>query len=142
MVREDACPTCLNHAKRCPGNAVRVVNLPHSLAPEVTHRYGANAFKLHRLPVPRANEVLGLVGTNGIGKSTALKILAGQLKPNLGRIAAPVEWQDVLDYFRGSEMHGYLTKLLDNGLRAVTKLQYVEQLPQALRGHRCCSIPA
>jgi len=29
--------------------------------------------------------VLGLVGTNGIGKSTALKVLAGKLKPNLGR---------------------------------------------------------
>jgi ABC-type uncharacterized transport system ATPase subunit len=25
------------------------------------------------------------VGTNGIGKSTALKILAGTLKPNLGK---------------------------------------------------------
>jgi translation initiation factor RLI1 len=29
--------------------------------------------------------VLGLVGINGIGKSTALKILSGKLKPNLGR---------------------------------------------------------
>ena len=29
--------------------------------------------------------MLGLVGTNGIGKSTALKILAAKLKPNLGR---------------------------------------------------------
>jgi ABC-type sugar transport system ATPase subunit len=29
--------------------------------------------------------VLGLVGQNGTGKSTALKILAGKLKPNLGR---------------------------------------------------------
>jgi energy-coupling factor transporter ATP-binding protein EcfA2 len=38
-----------------------------------------------RLPVPRPGQVLGLVGTNGIGKSTALKILAGKLKPNLGR---------------------------------------------------------
>ena len=28
--------------------------------------------------------MLGLVGTNGIGKSTALKILAGKEKPNLG----------------------------------------------------------
>lgn len=34
-----------------------------------------------------AGEVLGLVGTNGIGKSTALKILAGKLKPNLGRFS-------------------------------------------------------
>ena len=52
---------------------------------QVTHRYTANSFKLHRLPTPRPGQVLGLVGTNGIGKSTALKILAGKLKPNLGR---------------------------------------------------------
>lgn len=42
---------------------------------------------LKRLPTPRPGEVLGLVGTNGIGKSTALKILAGKLKPNLGRFS-------------------------------------------------------
>lgn len=40
---------------------------------------------LRRLPIPRPGQVLGLVGTNGIGKSTALKVLAGKLKPNLGR---------------------------------------------------------
>jgi ATP-binding cassette subfamily E protein 1 len=45
----------------------------------LTHR------RICRLPVPRAGQVLGLVGTNGIGKSTALKVLAGKLKPNLGR---------------------------------------------------------
>ena len=45
-----------------------------------------------RLPVPRPGQVLGLVGTNGIGKSTALKVLAGKLKPNLGRfeVGAPL----------------------------------------------------
>jgi translation initiation factor RLI1 len=62
-----------------------VINLPTNLDSEVTHRYTANSFKLHRLPTPRPGQVLGLVGTNGIGKSTALKILAGKLKPNLGR---------------------------------------------------------
>lgn len=51
---------------------------------ETTHRYGPNSFKLHRLPIPRQGQVLGLVGTNGIGKSTALKILSGKEKPNLG----------------------------------------------------------
>lgn len=34
--------------------------------------------------MPRPGQVLGLVGANGTGKSTALKILAGKLKPNLG----------------------------------------------------------
>eukprot|EP00908_Phaeocystis_cordata_P004259 Transcript_14643.p1 GENE.Transcript_14643~~Transcript_14643.p1 ORF type:complete len:645 (+),score=306.28 Transcript_14643:48-1937(+) len=132
VVLEDSCPTCLNRAKRCPGGAVRVVNLPHSLAPAVTHRFGQNAFKLHRLPVPRANQVLGLVGMNGIGKSTSLQVLAGRLKPNLGRYEAPAEWDDVLTYFKGSELQGYFTRMLDQGQTAVTKLQYVDLLPQAL----------
>lgn len=71
--------------RRCPFEAIAIINLPTNLESEVTHRYTANAFKLHRLPTPRPGQVLGLVGTNGIGKSTALKILAGKLKPNLGR---------------------------------------------------------
>ena len=50
-----------------------------------SHRYGKNAFKLHRLPVPKPGQVIGLIGSNGIGKSTALKILGNKLTPNLGR---------------------------------------------------------
>jgi len=70
---------------RCPFEAIAIINLPTNLETQVTHRYSANAFKLHRLPTPRPGQVLGLVGTNGIGKSTALRVLAGKLKPNLGR---------------------------------------------------------
>lgn len=76
---------------RCPFEAIQIINLPTNLESQVTHRYTANAFKLHRLPTPRPGQVLGLVGTNGIGKSTALKILAGKLKPNLGRYEVRVE---------------------------------------------------
>ena len=73
----------LSSCTRCPFEAIAIINLPTNLDSEVTHRYTANSFKLHRLPTPRPGQVLGLVGTNGIGKSTALKILAGKLKPNL-----------------------------------------------------------
>lgn len=45
---------------------------------------------MFRLPVPRPGQVLGLVGTNGIGKSTALKVLAGKLKPNLGKFSVQI----------------------------------------------------
>jgi len=70
--------------KKCPYGAIQIINLPSNLEKETTHRYSANSFKLHRLPMPRLGSVLGLVGTNGIGKSTALNILASKLKPNLG----------------------------------------------------------
>lgn len=54
--------------------------------------------------MPRPGQVLGLVGTNGIGKSTALKILAGKMKPNLGDFEASPDWSDILLHFRGSEL--------------------------------------
>lgn len=54
--------------------------------------------------MPRTGEVLGLVGTNGIGKSSALKILSGNLKPNLGRFDNPPEWTEILRFYRGSEL--------------------------------------
>jgi len=75
----------LSYLQKCPFEAITIINLPSDLEKDTTHRYSANSFKLHRLPTPRPGEVLGLVGTNGIGKTTALKILAGKQKPNLGR---------------------------------------------------------
>jgi ATPase subunit of ABC transporter with duplicated ATPase domains len=60
--------------------------------------------------MPRPGQVLGLVGTNGIGKSTALKILSGKLKPNLGRFDNPPDWEEILKYFRGSELQSTVVK--------------------------------
>lgn len=85
FISEDLCIGCGICSRKCPFEAITIINLPTNLETQVTHRYTANSFKLHRLPTPRPGQVLGLVGTNGIGKSTALKILAGKLKPNLGR---------------------------------------------------------
>lgn len=120
--------------KKCPFGAIHIINLPTNLEKEVTHRYSANSFKLHRLPTPRPGQVLGLVGTNGIGKSTALKILAGKLKPNLGRFENPPDWEDILKYFRGNELQNYFTKVLEDNLKAIIKPQYVDHIPRAIRG--------
>ena len=140
IINEDCCAACLNRAKRCPNGATRIVNVPHSFAKQVTFRYGPNSFKLHKLPVPRINQVLGLVGTNGIGKSTALKILGG-LKPTLGSLeAGGVYWEDVLSHFRGSELQTYFTRLLDQPMRAVTKPQFVDLLAKALSGRTVLEI--
>ena len=54
--------------------------------------------------MPRSDQVLGLVGTNGIGKSTALKVLSGNMKPNLGKFDNPPDWKEIFNYFKGSEL--------------------------------------
>jgi len=134
FISEFLCIGCGICVKKCPFEAIAIINLPTNLESEVTHRYTANAFKLHRLPTPRPGQVLGLVGTNGIGKSTALKILAGKLKPNLGRYDDPPDWQEILKYFRGSELQNYFTKVLEDNLKALIKPQYVDHIPRAIKG--------
>ncbi|KAF7149285.1 hypothetical protein RHSIM_Rhsim03G0068100 [Rhododendron simsii] len=139
FISEELCIGCGICVKKCPFDAIEIINLPKDLDKDTTHRYGPNTFKLHRLPVPRPGHVLGLVGKNGIGKSTALKVLAGMLKPNLGRFnvqnhLSPPDWQEILTYFRGSELQSYFTRILEENLKAIIKPQYVDNLPKSLCG--------
>lgn len=135
FISEELCIGCGICVKKCPFEAIQIINLPKDLDKDTTHRYGPNTFKLHRLPVPRPGQVLGLVGTNGIGKSTALKVLAGKLKPNLGRFNNPPDWQEILTYFRGSELQNYFTRILEDNLKAIIKPQYVDHIPKAVQGN-------
>lgn len=132
FISETLCIGCGICVKKCPFDAITIINLPTNLEAETTHRYSANSFKLHRLPTPKPGEVLGLVGTNGIGKSTALKILAGKQKPNLGRYDDPPDWEEILRYFRGSELQNFFTKVLEDDIKAIIKPQYVDNIPRAL----------
>eukprot|EP01012_Entosiphon_sulcatum_P033723 TRINITY_DN4269_c0_g1_i1.p1 TRINITY_DN4269_c0_g1~~TRINITY_DN4269_c0_g1_i1.p1 ORF type:complete len:662 (-),score=158.14 TRINITY_DN4269_c0_g1_i1:165-2129(-) len=134
VISEELCIGCGICPKKCPFEAILIINLPKDLEKYTTHRYGPNSFKLHRLPLPRAGQVLGLVGTNGIGKSTALKILAGKLKPNLGNFVRTPDWEEILKYFRGSELQAYFQKVLEDKLKTVIKPQYVDQIPKAVTG--------
>lgn len=133
-ISEELCVGCGICVKKCPFAAISIINLPKNLEKETTHRYGPNSFKLHRLPMPRPGQVLGLVGTNGIGKSTALKILAGKLKPNLGVFDSPPDWTQILLHFRGSELQNFFTKLLEDNIKAIIKPQYVDNIPKAVTG--------
>jgi ATP-binding cassette subfamily E protein 1 len=135
-ISEILCIGCGICVKKCPYAAIQIINLPSNLERDTTHRYSANSFKLHRLPTPRLGSVLGLVGTNGIGKSTALKILSGQIKPNLGKFKQPPDWPTILNHFRGSELQNYFTKILEDQFKALIKPQYVDQIPRAMKVKR------
>jgi ATP-binding cassette subfamily E protein 1 len=134
IVVEPLCVGCGICVRKCPFKALSIINLPDELEEECTHRFGPNAFKLFRLPIPSASVVLGLLGQNGIGKTTVLKILSGDIEPNLGKYEAAPDWSQVTQHFRGSTLQEYLQKLHDNQLKVVQKPQYVDKIPKAVTG--------
>lgn len=133
VIYENLCIDCGLCVKKCPFKAITIHNVPTSLNKEITHRYGMNSFKLHRLPVPKVNSVVALIGTNGIGKSTAMKILSNKLKPNLGQFEEQVSWQNVMKSFKGSELHGYFVKMLEGKIKCAFKEQNVDLVPEQLK---------
>ena len=102
VISEELCVGCGICIKKCPFEAIDIVSLPEELE-HPTHRYGKNGFALYGLPIPVAGKVTGILGANGIGKSTAVKILSGQLCPNLGNLDTEVAWEEILKRYTGTD---------------------------------------
>jgi len=134
-INELLCVGCGICVKKCPFGAISVVNLPKELNENPVHRYNPNGFVLYRLPFPSKNSIVGLVGPNGVGKTTALRILAGDLKPNLGDFSSEPDYQKAIDIFRGTEMQSYMEKLENNEIRTSIKPQRVDQIPLVFKGN-------
>jgi len=134
VIVESLCSGCGICVKKCPFNAISIVNLPDELETQCSHRFGPNAFKLYRLPTPSPGIVLGLLGKNGIGKTTTLKVLSGEVKPNLGNYENLPSWSEIIKYFRGSTLQEYFQKMSEGKLRVVHKLQYVDKIPKVVSG--------
>jgi ATP-binding cassette subfamily E protein 1 len=132
VIVESLCSGCGICVKKCPFNAISIVNLPDELETECSHRFGQNAFKLHRLPIPSPGTVLGLIGQNGIGKTTALKILSSEIKSNMGNYKNPPDWDEIIRHFRGSTLQDYFRKLSESELNVSHKPQYVDKIPKVL----------
>ena len=44
------------------------------------------------------------------------------------------DWQEILAYFRGSELQTFLTRILEDSVKAIIKPQYVDNIPKAVQG--------
>ncbi len=133
IIYEERCIACGICVKKCPYRAISVVNLPEEVEENLIHRYGQNAFKLYGLPMPIESKIIGILGPNGIGKSTAMKILSGSLIPNIGQFDREPSKERVLEKFRGTIYYDYFNKLYQGQLRIVQKIQYIELIPRYIK---------
>jgi len=134
QIDENLCNGCGICVKVCPFDAITIVNLASELATDKIHQYGQNSFRLFRLPTPKKGQVIGLLGRNGMGKSTVVNILSGNLKPNLGRYDDPPDWDEILKYYSGTELKNHFEKIKDEQIKASIKPQQVHQIVQAFNG--------
>jgi len=134
IIDEDLCTGCGICIKKCPFDAISIVKLPQELDGQCIHTYGVNEFKLFRLPIPRTGTVIGLIGRNGTGKSTALRVLAGELTPNFGTLENETSWEAVLSHYRGTLLFEYFQQLAAKKLKVVHKPQHIDKLGSLLQG--------
>ena len=134
QIDEDICNGCGICVKVCPFDAITIINLASELSTDKIHQYGINSFRLYKLPTPKKGEVVGLLGRNGMGKSTVVNILSGNLKPNLGNYSEPPEWDDVLKFYKGTELKSHFEDIKNGNISASIKPQQVHNVVNAFDG--------
>jgi ATP-binding cassette subfamily E protein 1 len=134
QIDEDVCNGCGICVKVCPFDAITIINLASELSTDKIHQYGINSFRLYKLPTPKKGEVVGLLGRNGMGKSTIVNILSGNLKPNLGNYSAPPEWDDILKFYKGTELKSHFEDIKNGNISASIKPQQVHNVVNAFDG--------
>ncbi len=124
IIREELCTGCGLCIKKCPFNAISIVSLPDEYDKFKIHQYGANGFRLYRIPYPKEGQCLGIVGQNALGKTTLLRIFSGEIIPNFGLNYSKKEL--VLEKFKGTQLYNYFSDLYKGRIKVVHKIQHVD----------------
>ncbi|MBS3113181.1 ribosome biogenesis/translation initiation ATPase RLI [Candidatus Woesearchaeota archaeon] len=132
-IDETLCIGCNICVKKCPFEAISIINLPEELKKTPIHQYGKNGFHLYNLPIPQFGKVVGLLGINGIGKSTAMQALGGLLKPNLGKEGEST-YDELIQFFKGTEAQKYFEKVKNGEIVVAYKLQQVDLINRQFNG--------
>ena len=133
-ISEQLCAGCGICVDKCPFDAIKIINIAEELDKDKIHQFSENGFRLYRLPVPQEGMVVGLLGANGIGKTTAIRILSGEIIPNLGDFDEDADWDKIIDFYSGTGLGEYFEKISSKGIETALKPQYVDKIPAHYSG--------
>ncbi len=134
------CGICLNV---CPRNAIYSIYLLDEPDDDlINHEYPINTdniktlnvpneknhgFRLYGLPTLISGKVTGLCGPNGIGKSTVLNVLSGNLKMNFGNTEdKDLKWRELLKHVKESEMRQHFQEIVSEQRHIAYKQQVLK----------------
>jgi len=134
VIDEIGCIACGICVVKCPFHAIEIVNLASEPNVPCIHQYGINSFRIYGLPTPKYGKAVGVIGMNGAGKTTALNILAGKIKPNLGILDREVNIDEIIERFKGKEIQRYLKDLYDKKIKVIVKPQDIHSIVNIIKG--------
>lgn len=137
-IDEVLCTGCGICPKICPFDAIQIINLPE-LKSNPIHQYGINGFRIFNLPQVQDQAITGILGRNGIGKSTVINILSKTLLANFGKfgedkIKEEEYFKELTKVFKGTVLQNYFTKLDKGEISVSYKPQQITSIPKVFSG--------
>jgi len=131
VISEVLCTGCGICPKKCPVDCITIIKLAEE-AGKIVYQYGVNSFRLYGIPMPQKG-VTGLIGKNGIGKSTALHLLSAQIMPNMGDYKNSPDIKKIVQELPKVEAE-YFKKISGKHIKVSLKPQNVDKIPFVVRG--------
>ncbi len=141
VIDEILCSGCGICPKHCPFEAITIINLPELKNSTPIHQYGINGFRIFDLPLIQEGAITGILGRNGIGKSTVINALSNTTKANFGKIGKDIPYKNEEEYFRylnelfkGSALQNHFNKLEKGEIKVAYKPQQIVNIPKMFSG--------